>query len=82
MALLVVDGSGAADKPTPTGPAGRLGERAFQIVSVDEMGEMRTWTGVFLAQPQAAGSLDDLGTSSRPRMATGGRKCVSELVEG
>lgn len=35
--------------------------RSFQVVSVDEVGEVRTWTAVFLARPSTSGSLDDLG---------------------
>ena len=38
--------------------------RSFQIVSVDELGDVRTWTVVFLARPSASGSLDDLGTTA------------------
>lgn len=57
VAVMVVEGhSGAAAQRTSQADA-----RSFQVVSVDELGEVRTWTAVFLARPSTSGSLDDLG---------------------
>lgn len=36
-------------------------EAAFQVVTVDEVGGLRTWTGMFAAKAQFEGSLTDLG---------------------
>jgi hypothetical protein len=57
VAVMVVEGhSGVTTQRTSQGDA-----KSFQVVSVDELGEVRTWTAVFLARPSTSGSLDDLG---------------------